>query len=125
MQLKKYLPVSKNVIARYFYNNKICMKYKVLFYCALILMASCNNSSNTNQSTDSLTQQNDTTKAKPEMQYKIDTSKQVNTILPKADSIITADIKNGKSSVHGYLSGIGKHVTIIVPVTSGDRFKEK
>ncbi len=95
------------------------MKPTIAFF-LLIFVASCNSASNKNVYKDTLSQTNDTTKAGPAYQYKIDTSKQVNTLLVKRDTLLTVDLKNNKGSVRAYLSGIGKHVTIVVPVKNGD-----
>ncbi len=92
----------------------------LLLSLVLIFFAACNSGNNQNNKQDTLTQATDTTKAKAGLQYKIDTSKQVNTILVKRDTLLTVDLNNNKGSVRAYLSGIGKHVTIVVPVKNGD-----
>ena len=96
---------------------------KYLSYAFILLFAaSCNSNQNQNAQKDTLSQATDTTKAKPGMHYKIDTSKQVNTLLLKRDTLLIVDLdKNNKGSVSGYLSGIGKHVTILVRVKNGHR----
>ena len=92
-----------------------------LYYCLiLIIFAACNSGKNQNTHHDTLTQETDTTKAKPGFAYKIDTSKQVNTLLVKRDTLLTVNLQNDKGSVRAYLSGIGKHVTIVVPVSHGN-----
>ncbi|MEP6466405.1 MAG: hypothetical protein ABJB05_08865 [Parafilimonas sp.] len=97
------------------------MKQKYLACCFMVLIAAaCNSNQNQSTNHDTLTQATDTTKAKPGLPYKIDTSKQINTLLPKRDTLLNVDLNNNKGSVSGYLSGIGKHVVILVPVKSGD-----
>lgn len=87
----------------------------------LLVFTACNTNTNKAKIKDPSTQETDITKVKDTaLNYKIDTSKQVNMLLLKRDTILTADIKNNKGSVRAYLSGIGRHVTIIVPVTEGD-----
>jgi hypothetical protein len=97
------------------------MKLKYLLYGVLIIAASCNNNTHQNTESDTLSQAADTTKAK-DLQNKIDTSKQVtNTSSPETDTLLTVDVgENNKGSVSGYLAGVGKHVTILVPVKNGD-----
>ena len=97
------------------------MKQKDLL-CSLILtiFCACNSGENKDTVHDTLTQVTNTTKASEDVQYKIDTSKQATTLLGKRDTLLTVDLNNNKGSVRAYLSGIGKHVTIIVPVTGGD-----
>lgn len=70
--------------------------------------------------TDTSKNDSDITRAKPGLAYKIDTSKQVTKLLVPRDTMLTVKLQNNKGSVRCYLSGIGKHVTIIVPVQSGD-----
>ncbi|MGH2566234.1 MAG: hypothetical protein ACRDE8_16020 [Ginsengibacter sp.] len=87
----------------------------------LPVFIACNTNTNTDKIKGTTTQATDITKVKDTvLNYKIDTSRQVNTLLIKRDTLLTADIKNNKGSVRAYLSGIGKHVTIVVPVTGGD-----
>lgn len=69
---------------------------------------------------DTLTQENNLTEANPDLKYKIDTSKQATTLLVKRDTLLTVELNNNSGSVRGYLSGMGKHVTIVVPVEVGD-----
>ncbi len=84
-----------------------------------MLFAACNTNTNSEKSTS--TQATDITKVKDTaLNYKIDTSKQVNTLLVKRDTLLTIDMHNNKGSVRAYLSGIGRHVTFIVPITTGD-----
>lgn len=88
----------------------------------LIFFAACKSNKQTNlKKYDTITQENNTSQASPALQYKLDTSKYVtNALLPKRDTLLTVDLKNNKGSVQGYLSGAGKHVIVMVPVTSGD-----
>ncbi len=87
----------------------------------LLLFTACNTNTNTDKEKGTSTQATDITKVKDTaLNYKIDTSRQVNTLLIKRDTLLTVDIKNNKGSVRAYLSGIGKHVTIVVPVNEGD-----
>jgi hypothetical protein len=99
------------------------MKQKLLLrYLILIIAAACNNATKQNTPHDTLTQANNITKASPDLKYKIDTSKQViSTLLPERDTLLTVELNaNNKGRVSGYLSGIGKHVTIVIPVKGGD-----
>ena len=99
------------------------MKNTTLLFCLLMMFCcACNSSVDENGPPPKLpgTQDSDVTKAKPGMAYKIDTSKQVNTLLVPRDTLLTMKMDNNKGSVRAYLSGIGKHVTIIVPVSKGD-----
>ncbi len=105
---------------------------KQLFYCLLCSAAiACNsaadkvsNDTTTTGYSDSAVQVADSTHPpgkRDSFNYKIDTSVQVTkTLLPPADTLITVDIQNGKGSTRAYLSGMGKHVTLIIPVTNGD-----
>ncbi|MEO8413286.1 MAG: hypothetical protein ABI472_06485 [Ginsengibacter sp.] len=93
----------------------------LMSFFVLLVFTACNTNTNTSKIKDTSTQATDITKVKDStLNYKIDTSKQVNTLLLKRDTILTVDIKDNKGSVRAYLSGIGKHVTIVVPVTEGD-----
>lgn len=98
------------------------MKQKLLTALSFLLVfTACDTKTNTDKIKGTSTQATDITKVKDTtLNYKIDTSRQVNTLLPKGDTLLTANIKNHKASVHAYLSGIGNHVTIVVPVTAGD-----
>lgn len=96
------------------------MKQNNFLYCLILIFTACNSGTTQNASNDTLTQSTDTTTTNKELQYKIDTSKQVNTLLVKRDTLLTVDLNNNKGSVRAYLSGIGKHVTLVVPVTGGD-----
>ncbi len=95
--------------------NIICC-LSLIFFCA------CNSDVDENGKPPKLpgTQDSDVTKAKPGMTYKIDTSKQVNKLLVPKDTLLNVKMDNNKGSVRGYLSGIGRHVTLIVPVSVGD-----
>lgn len=101
---------------------------KRIFYCLVLIAAIACNSNTSKVSTDTTTighsdsaiQVADSTHAKAGLVYKIDTSKQVNTLLVKRDTLLTVDMNNNKGSVRAFLSGIGKHVTIVVPVKNGD-----
>ena len=94
------------------------MKQKRLpWFLLLLILTACQSAKNKE------TYNSDTTVTKEDLAYKIDTSKQVNTLLVKRDTILTVDLKNNKASVRAYLSGIGRHVTFIVPVSSGDSIK--
>ena len=87
----------------------------------LLAFTACNTNTNTGKVKDTSIKVTDTTKLKDTtLNYKIDTSGQVNTLLVKSDTLLTVDIKNNKGSVRAYLNGIGKHVTIVVPVNGGD-----
>lgn len=91
------------------------------YFFLFILFAACNSNENYSTKESTSTQATDITKVKDTaLNYKIDTSKQVNTLLLKRDTILTIDMNNNKGSVRAYLSGIGRHVTIIVPVAGGD-----
>lgn len=99
------------------------MKNIKILYCALIvLFAACNSKDDSNATATKIpgTKDSDITKSKPGLAYKIDTSKQVTKLLVPQDTMLTVKLENNKGSVRGYLSGIGKHVTLIVPVQSGD-----
>ena len=97
------------------------MKLKFLSgYFILIVSVACNYSAKRNTPQDTLTQPGKISKASPHLKHKTDTSKRVNTLLPGKDTLLTVDLKNNKGSVSGYLNGMGKHVTIVVPVKSGD-----
>ena len=99
------------------------MKNTKLFYCLLItLFAACNssNDSNATAKTISGSKDSDITKAKPGLAYKIDTSKQVTKLLVPQDTMLTVKLENNKGTVRAYLSGIGNHVTLIIPVHGGD-----
>ncbi len=103
---------------------------KRIFCCLLSLVViACNNTSTTIVSadtatigySDSATQVADSTQAKAGLDYKVDTSSYVTkTLLQPRDTIVTVDLNNGKGSVTAYISGIGKHVTVVVPITGGD-----
>ena len=96
----------------------MAQKSLISFFLLLVFNA-CN--TNTDKKKSTTTQATDISKVKDTtLNYKIDTSRQVNTILVKRDTILTVDMKNNKGSVCAYLSGIGKHVTIVVPVNGGD-----
>ncbi len=87
----------------------------------LLVFTACNTNTNIDEEKSTSTQATDITKVKDTtLNYKIDTSRQVNMLLLKRDTLLTADIKNNKASVRAYLSGVGRHVTIVVPVTEGD-----
>ena len=103
-------------------------KYRTCLFCLLLFTACTTHTTNTvdtsrdtvNQKSTS-TQQTDVTRIKDSaLNYKIDTSKQVNTLLLPRDTLVTVDLQDHKGSVRAYLSGIGKHVTVIVPVAGGD-----
>lgn len=80
----------------------------------LLILTACQSTEN-KETADS-----DSTLTKKDLAYKIDTSKQVNALLVERDTLLTVNLNNNKASVRAYLSGIGKHVTFIVPVSSGD-----
>ncbi|HEY5408910.1 MAG TPA: hypothetical protein VIJ92_17600 [Ginsengibacter sp.] len=91
------------------------------YFFLFFLFTACNSNENSSAKESTSTQATGITKVKDTaLNYKIDTSKQVNTLLVKRDTLLTIDINNNKGSVRAYLSGIGRHVTIIVPVTGGD-----
>ena len=99
------------------------MKNTNFLYCLLLVgFCACNSADNKNGKAPEMpgTQDSDVTKAKPELAYKIDTSKQVNKLLVPGDTLLTVKMDNNKGSIRGYLSGIGMHVTLIVPVSVGD-----
>ena len=96
------------------------MNQKTLLFFLLIIAGACNSNQDKTMHSDTLNQENDTTKARKDLKYKIDTSKQVIDMLIKRDTLLTVDLVNNKGSVRAYLSGIGKHVTIVVPVKGGD-----
>ncbi|MEO6638599.1 MAG: hypothetical protein ABIN25_09990, partial [Ginsengibacter sp.] len=99
------------------------MKNIHLLFCLLLTFCcACNAGVDENGTASKLpgTQDSNVTKAKPGMNYKIDTSKQVNTLLVPRDTLFIVKMDNNKGSVRGYLSGIGNHVTLIVPVNNGD-----
>lgn len=89
---------------------------------SLVFLCACNSAVDENGKPPKFpgTQDSDVTHAKPGMTYKIDTSKQVNKLLVPGDTLLIMKMENNKGSIRGYLSGIGTHVTIIVPVSSGD-----
>lgn len=93
------------------------MKQKLLWFLLLLIWIGCQPAKNKER------YDSDTTLTKKDLGYKIDTSKQVNTLLVERDTILTVDLKNNKGSVRAYLSGIGRHVTFIVPVSGGDSIK--
>lgn len=98
------------------------MKQQYLL-CALlfIVFAACNSTNKqTASNNDTLSPQRTDTTTNSSLAYKIDTSKEVTKLLVKRDTLLTVALKDNKGSVRGYLSGIGKHVGILVPVTSGD-----
>ncbi len=96
----------------------------VSFVCYLLItfFAACNSGGNSPSNPPKFpgTQDSDVTKAKPGLAYKIDTSKQVNKLLVPRDTVVTVKLDNNRGSVRAYLSGIGRHVTFIIPITSGD-----
>jgi hypothetical protein len=99
------------------------MKNTKILYCVLVMLfVACNGADNNNAAAKKMpgTQDSDLTKAKPGLAYKIDTSKQVTKLLVPRDTILTVNLENNKGSIRAYLSGIGKHVTLVVPVHSGD-----
>ncbi len=99
------------------------MKNINLLYCLLLIFfCACSSAIDENGKPPKLpgTQDSNVTQAEPGMTYKIDTSKQINTLLVPKDTLLTMKIENNKGSIRGYLSGIGRHVTLIVPVTAGD-----
>ena len=99
------------------------MEQKLLLcYFILIISVACNNAAKQNTPQDTLTQANNITKSSHDLTYKIDTSRQVvNTLTPERDTLLTVELNaNNKGHVSGYLSGIGKHVTIVIPVKGGD-----
>ncbi len=99
------------------------MKNMNFFYCLLVVFCcACNSTDNKNGKPPAMpgTQDSNITKAAPGLGYKIDTSKQVNTLLVPRDTLLTVKMENNKGSIRAYLSGIGRHVTLIVPVSSGD-----
>ena len=72
---------------------------------------------------DSATQVADSThpRDRKNLNYKVDTSAYVTRTLQQPhDTLLTMQLQNGKGSVDAYINGIGKHVTIVVPVTGGD-----
>ncbi len=93
-----------------------------LFYLLVVLFCACNSADDKNAKPPAMrgNQDSDVTKAKPGLVYKIDTSKQVNTLLVPRDTLLTVKLTNNKGSIRGYLNGLGRHVTLIVPVNSGD-----
>lgn len=90
---------------------------KIGWFLLMLVLTGCQSTENKG------TSDSDTTLTKKDLAYKIDTSKQVNTLLVERDTVLTVDLKNNKASVRAYLSGIGRHVTFIVPVGSGDSIK--
>ncbi len=99
------------------------MKNMNILCCLLVVLCwACNSADNKNGKPPALpgTQDSDVTKAKPGLAYKIDTSKQINTLLVPRDTLLMVKMANNKGSARAYLSGIGKHVTLIVPVSNGD-----
>jgi hypothetical protein len=99
------------------------MKHKLLLCCfILIISVACNNAAKQNSPQDTLTQANNITKASSDLNYKMDTPKRVaNALLPERDTLLAIELNaNNKGHVSGYLSGIGEHVTIIIPVKGGD-----
>ncbi|HEV8083576.1 MAG TPA: hypothetical protein VGP55_10260 [Chitinophagaceae bacterium] len=97
-------------------------KMNFLFYLLVVLFCACNSADDKNAKPPAMrgNQDSDVTKAEPGLVYKIDTSKQVNKLLVPRDTLLTVKLTNNKGSIRGYLSGIGRHVTLIVPVNSGD-----
>ncbi len=103
---------------------------RILFCLVCIATIACNSGNSTASKdtatigySDSSVQVADSThpRHRDSFNYKVDTSKYVtSTLLQPRDTLITLDLHNGKGSVKAYLSGIGKHVTLIVPVTGGD-----
>jgi hypothetical protein len=99
------------------------MKQKFLAYIFLLVTcAACDTGPDKNDGKDSLTQNIDTANTNQDIQYKNDTLKQTtNNTLQKTDTLLTVDLDaDNKGSISGYLGGMGKHVTIIVPVKKGD-----
>ncbi|MEO6220261.1 MAG: hypothetical protein ABIO81_07520 [Ginsengibacter sp.] len=99
------------------------MKNTNLLFCLLLMFfCACNSGDDKNGTPPKLpgTQDSNVTKAKPGMAYKIDTSNQVNKLLVPRDTLLTVKLENNKGSIRAYLSGIGRHVTLIVPVRGGD-----
>lgn len=104
------------------------MKNAKILCCILIMFfAACNSGSDnsTEPAKTPNTRDSDITKAKPGLAYKIDTSKQVTKLLVPRDTILTVKLENNKGSIRAWLSGIGKHVTLVVPVQSGDSITAK
>ena len=92
------------------------------FWCCFILSLSvaCNNAAKQNASQDTLQPADTVTGASPDRKSEIDTSKPANSFLTESDTLLTVDLKNNKGSVKAYLNGMGKHVTLIIPVKGGD-----
>ncbi len=95
---------------------------KLLWFLLLLILTACQSKKN-KETYNHQINNSDTSMTKQDLGYKIDTSKQVNTLLVKRDTILTLDLNNNKASVRAYLSGIGRHVTFIVPVSGGDSIK--
>ncbi len=97
-------------------NINFLLAVLLLFFCA------CNSTTDENEKTPNFpsTQDSNITDATPGMTYKIDTSKQVNKLLVPGDTLLMMQMADKKGSIRGYLGGIERHVTVIVPVGSGD-----
>jgi len=97
------------------------MKFKYSAFCFLIIAASCNNNTHQITESDTASPAADTTSTQ-NFENKTDTSLQVTSASsPKNDTLLTVNMDaNNKGSVSSYLSGVGKHVTILVPVKKGD-----
>ena len=103
---------------------------RILFCLVCITATACNSgSSKVSKDTatigysDSSVQVADSThpRDRASLNYKVDTSGYVSkTLLQPRDTLLTVDLHDGKGSVKGYLSGIGKHITVMIPVTTGD-----
>lgn len=97
------------------------MKQQIFLCLSVMIFCACNNNGQrNNQTSDTSLKKVDITKTNVAAQNKTDTTKQIDTLPVKQDTLITVHLKNNKGSVRGYLSGIGKHVTIIAAVQSGD-----
>lgn len=103
---------------------------QIIFCCISIVFVACNSGSSSVSAdttkigySDSATQVADSThpRDRANLNYKVDTSGYVTkTLLQPGDTLLTIDLHNGKGSVKSFLSGTGKHVTVIVPVEKGD-----
>ena len=103
---------------------------RILFCLVCIAAIACNFGNSTASKdtatigySDSSVQVADSThpRDRAKLNYKVDTSKYVTTtLLQPRDTLLTVDLHDGKGSVKGYLTGMGKHVSVMVPVTMGD-----